>query len=126
MSKTYTNNMKAIACLLIFVHHFYMHNSGVVQILGIWMVSVFFFFSAYGLCFSLEKNIGFAEYLKKRISKVWIPYLLVNLAAEGAPIKGKFTPFLKLDNLLNWNYQAIDEYPMPGISLTVGARYKFF
>ena len=71
--------MKAIACLLIFVHHFYMHNSGVVQILGIWMVSVFFFFSAYGLCFSLEKNIGFAEYLKKRISKVWIPYLLVNL-----------------------------------------------
>lgn len=54
------------------------------------------------------------------------PYVLLNLAAEGTPIKGKFTPFLKLDNLLNWNYQTIEDFPMPGISLTVGARYKFF
>ena len=54
------------------------------------------------------------------------PYVLLNLAAEGTPIKGKFTPFLKLDNLLNWNYQTIEDFPMPGISLTIGARYKFF
>ncbi len=54
------------------------------------------------------------------------PYVLLNLAAEGTPIKGKFTPFLKLDNLLNWNYQTIEDFPMPGISLTFGARYKFF
>ncbi len=54
------------------------------------------------------------------------PYVLLNLAAEGTPIKRKFTPFLKLDNLLNWNYQTIEDFPMPGISLTFGARYKFF
>ena len=54
------------------------------------------------------------------------PYVLLNLAAEGTPIKGKFTPFLKFDNLLNWNYQTIEDFPMPGISLTFGARYKFF
>ncbi|MBR1638887.1 MAG: TonB-dependent receptor [Treponema sp.] len=54
------------------------------------------------------------------------PYLLLNAAAEGAAIKGRFTPYIKAENLLNWQYQAVDGYPMPGISLTVGARYKFF
>lgn len=85
----------------------------------------------FGLNFELAKIRLSAEYTGNRYTENMNlykldPYLLVNLAAEGAPIKGKFTPFLKLDNLLNWNYQAIDEYPMPGISLTVGARYKFF
>lgn len=84
-----------------------------------------------GLNFELAKIRLSAEYTGNRYTENMNlykldPYLLVNLAAEGAPIKGKFTPFLKLDNLLNWNYQAIDEYPMPGISLTIGARYKFF
>ena len=68
-----------------------------------------------GLRYKDNTNIDFLE-----------PYVLVNLAAEGSPIKGKFTPFLKLDNLLNWNYQSVEDFPMPGISLTVGARYKFF
>jgi len=54
------------------------------------------------------------------------PYLLLNLAAEGASIRGKFVPFLKLNNILNWQYQSIEDYPMPGISLQIGARYKFF
>nr|MCR4580288.1 TonB-dependent receptor [Treponema sp.] len=53
------------------------------------------------------------------------PYLLLNLSAEGATIKGRFTPYLKIDNALNWQYQAVDGYPMPGISLTVGARFNF-
>ena len=85
----------------------------------------------FGLNFELAKIRLSAEYTGNRYTENMNlyklnPYLLVNLAAEGAPIKGKFIPFLKLDNLLNWNYTAIDEYPMPGISLTVGARYKFF
>ena len=54
------------------------------------------------------------------------PYLLVNLAAEGAELGGKFTPYLKLENLLNWQYQSVDGYTMPGISLTIGGKYQFF
>ena len=54
------------------------------------------------------------------------PYVLMNLAAETAPVRGKFTPYLKVENLLNWQYQSVDGYSMPGISLTLGAKYKFF
>lgn len=84
-----------------------------------------------GLNFELAKIRLSAEYTglryKDNMNCYFLkPYLLVNLAVEGAPIKGKFAPFLKLDNLLNWNYQTIEDFPMPGISLTVGARYKFF
>ena len=53
------------------------------------------------------------------------PYVLMNLAVEAAPIKDRFTPYLKVDNLLNWQYQSVEGYPMPGISLTIGARYIF-
>ncbi len=54
------------------------------------------------------------------------PYLLVGLNAEGVPVRGKFTPYLKIDNLLNWQYASVDGYSMPGISLTLGGKYKFF
>ena len=53
------------------------------------------------------------------------PYLLMNLAVEMAPIKERFTPYLKVDNLLNWQYQSVEGYAMPGISLTLGGRIKF-
>ncbi len=53
------------------------------------------------------------------------PYVLLNFVAEGVEIAGHFTPYLKLDNALNWQYQAVEGYPMPGISLTIGARYIF-
>ena len=67
-----------------------------------------------GRRYNSNLNIG---YLK--------PYVLVNLSAEGAEIGGHFTPYLKIDNALNWQYQAVEGYPMPGISLTIGARYIF-
>lgn len=67
-----------------------------------------------GRRYNSNLNIG---YLK--------PYFLVNLSAEGAEIGGHFTPYLKIDNALNWQYQAVEGYPMPGISLTIGARYIF-
>jgi outer membrane cobalamin receptor len=53
------------------------------------------------------------------------PYVLLNFVAEGAEIAGHFTPYVKLDNALNWLYQSVEGYPMPGISLTMGARYIF-
>ena len=54
------------------------------------------------------------------------PYVLVNLAVTGAEIRGHFQPYLKADNLLNWHYQSVEGYSMPGISLTLGGCYQFF
>ena len=87
--------------------------------------------TAFGLNFELAKITLSASYTGRRYTSnmniyYLQPYVLVNLAAEAAPIRGKFVPYLKLDNLLNWQYQSVDSYSMPGISLTLGARYKFF
>ena len=86
--------------------------------------------AAFGFNFELAKILLSASYTGrcyKQNSNIYYlkPYLLLNLSAEGAEIGGHFTPYLKAENLLNWQYQAVDRYPMPGISLTIGARYIF-
>ena len=53
------------------------------------------------------------------------PYVLVNLDVQTAPIKEKILPYIKVDNLLNWQYQSVEGYAMPGISLTIGCKYDF-
>lgn len=52
------------------------------------------------------------------------PYLLVNVSGE---IKcfDYFVPYFRVDNLLNTKYQAVENYPMPGISITLGSKFKF-
>ena len=67
-----------------------------------------------GLRYTSNMNIYYME-----------PYVLVNAVAEGAEIGKWFVPFVKADNLLNWQYQSVEGYAMPGISLTVGVRAKF-
>ena len=54
------------------------------------------------------------------------PYVLVNLSAQGSPIHEKIVPYLKVDNLLNWEYQSVEGFAMPGISLTLGCKYTVF
>ena len=83
-----------------------------------------------GLNFDFASFLLSASYTGRRYKtnlnvNYFKPYLLVNLTAEGAEIAGHFTPYLKLDNALNWQYQAVEGFPMPGISLTIGARYIF-
>ena len=52
------------------------------------------------------------------------PYVLLNLSAECTKWQ-KVKPYLKMDNVLNWDYEAVEDYPMPGISLTLGCKVKF-
>ncbi len=87
--------------------------------------------TVFGLNFELAKIKLSATYTGRRYTSnmniyYLQPYVLMNLAAETAPVRGKFTPYLKVENLLNWQYQSVDGYSMPGISLTLGAKYKFF
>ena len=49
------------------------------------------------------------------------PYVLLNSSLEFTKIKW-ITPYLRADNILNTDYEAAEDYPMPGISLTLGAK----
>ena len=52
------------------------------------------------------------------------PYVLVNLDIEGTAMNEKFVPYLKVDNLLNWQYQSVEGFAMPGISIILGCKYS--
>ena len=49
------------------------------------------------------------------------PYLLLNASFELVKF-GWIIPYLHAENLLNTDYQAAEEYPMPGISLAIGVK----
>lgn len=52
------------------------------------------------------------------------PYCLVNVCGE---IKcwNNVVPYVRLDNIFNTKYQAVENYPMPGFSITLGAKLRF-
>ena len=68
------------------------------------------------------------------------PYFLLNLSLQSefkVKIKKRkesvdgtsadeltILPYLRLDNLLNTSYESIEDYPMPGISLSLGCKIK--
>lgn len=78
MSRSYTDVVKFVCCILIFLHHFYLGNS-IVTPLGYLACSIFFFLSAWGVSKSLDKReLGLWPFIKRRVAKVYIPLLLVN------------------------------------------------
>lgn len=79
MNRTYTDLIKFISAIAILVHHFYLKNPAVTS-LGFVACGVFFFFSAYDISKSLQHNpIRFGNFCKKRLLKIYMPLLLVNL-----------------------------------------------
>jgi len=50
------------------------------------------------------------------------PYVLLNSSLEFTKIAW-CTPYLRGENLLNTDYESAENYPMPGISLTVGIKF---
>jgi vitamin B12 transporter len=51
------------------------------------------------------------------------PYCLVNVTVNQSIGKG-FSAFVVLRNALNQLYTSFAEYPMPGVSLTIGGKFK--
>ncbi|MBP5284368.1 MAG: TonB-dependent receptor, partial [Treponema sp.] len=49
------------------------------------------------------------------------PYSLINFCVSYTG-SAHFTPYLRADNILDTEYEAVPSYPMPGISLTLGLR----
>lgn len=78
MNRSYTDFVKFICCILIFLHHFYLGHPVVVP-LGYIGCSIFFFLSAYGVGKSQDKKqLGFIDFVKRRVLKVYVPLLMVN------------------------------------------------
>jgi peptidoglycan/LPS O-acetylase OafA/YrhL len=84
---TTSNALKAFSCILIVIHHYCLFT-GLHSVLGNFFASVcgyiavgvFFFLSGYGLMESDQKRHYTAiDYIKKRLSKVYIPFIVINI-----------------------------------------------
>lgn len=80
MDKIHTNIIKGIAILLVVTAHIdaYWSNIGGIQFIGGVGVSLFLICSGYGLYCSYT-NVGLKNYFKKKIVKIWIPFMLVEI-----------------------------------------------
>lgn len=80
MDKIHTNIIKSIAILLVVTAHVdaYWSKVGGLQFIGGIGVSLFLICSGYGLYCSYSSS-GLKNYFKKKIVKIWIPYLLVEI-----------------------------------------------
>ncbi len=84
MNREYTDTVKFVCCILIFLHHFYLGNS-IVAPLGYLACAIFFFLSAWGVSKSLDKKeLSLWMFIKRRLAKVYIPLLLVNFISISA------------------------------------------
>ncbi|MBQ1971607.1 MAG: TonB-dependent receptor, partial [Treponema sp.] len=52
------------------------------------------------------------------------PYLLINLSAQWNQFNF-IKPYIKLNNILNQDYEQTEDYPLPGISCELGIKIKW-
>lgn len=79
-----SNTIKAIMCILILFHHLYQYTlftdnpifGGILQNLGFWSVSIFFFLSGYGLAYSHKNKKDYIDkFLKAKLLPLYISYI---------------------------------------------------
>ncbi len=76
------------------------------------------------LDFTLEANYTGKRYISNLNISYLKPYLLLNASAT-LKSWNVVKPYFRLDNILNVDYESVPNYPMPGISLTVGVKSSF-
>jgi len=76
--------------------------------------------------FILEANYMGKRYKNNTNSAYLEPYLLINLCSQLTFTKKdwSFIPYFRIDNLLNQNYESIDNYAMPMISSSLGLKIE--
>ncbi|AAM31800.1 conserved protein [Methanosarcina mazei Go1] len=85
LSKGNTDRIRGLLALVVILHHVAQRMDNVGLMLpfcqaGSYAVSIFLFFSGYGLMTSSLKNPNyFKNFFCKRISKVYIPFLIINI-----------------------------------------------
>ncbi|MEE1219267.1 MAG: acyltransferase family protein [Ruminococcus sp.] len=121
LSKENANSVKAICALGVVLHH--ITNEVVCgalfspfQIIGFMMVAIFFFYSGYGLIFSLKNNPDYIKtFLSKRMVNIMIPYFLALvlyyifylICGQGLNFAGLFTQFLGKDPIIRYSWFII-------------------
>ncbi len=72
---------------------------------------------------SVDANYTGRRYVSNLNSSYLEPYVLLNASVSygGFPVA---TPYLKLDNILCQDYESVESYPMPLISMTLGCSVK--
>lgn len=82
-----TNTLKALACVFVVIHHsskLLSDDNFLINIykihVGYIAVAIFFYLSGYGLVKSYQnKKCNFNSFIRRRLSKVYLPFLIVNL-----------------------------------------------
>ncbi len=78
-----------------------------------------------GASLGLEINYVGKRYISNLNISFMKPYVLVNIVGESKKIKVwscNLVPYFRLNNLLNTRYESVEDYPMPGINLTIGLK----
>ena len=73
--------------------------------------------------FIINANYTGKRYISNMNLSYLKPYVLLNISAEFTGAQ-HLNPYISINNLLNTKYQAVENYPMPGISLTIGLKAK--
>ncbi len=76
------------------------------------------------ILFTLEANYTGLRYCSNMNISYLKPYTLVNAICELKSIN-HFKPYVRVDNILNTQYESVENYPMPGISLSLGLKMTF-
>ncbi|MCQ2591918.1 MAG: TonB-dependent receptor [Treponema sp.] len=79
-----------------------------------------------GFSMTIDGNYVGKRYTKNINTNYLEPYFLLNTSIEASFFKNDFeiVPYAKVENLLNTQYQTAENYPMPGMSLSVGVKIK--
>ena len=73
---------------------------------------------------SVDANYTGLRYISNLNAAYMKPYVLLNASASFKGFKVA-TPYLKIENILFQDYEAVESYPMPLISMTLGCSLKF-
>lgn len=82
LSRPYTDFVRFVLCVLIFVHHYYCATSynKYTEWLGYFACALFFFLSVYGVVSSQKrKQLDLFSFMKRRFLKVWLPVVFVTI-----------------------------------------------
>lgn len=78
----------------------------------------------WGIFLTVEGNYMGKRYVSNLNIDYMDPYFLLNACLEIKKTAW-FVPYIRADNLLNWQYESVENYPMPGFSLTLGIHSSF-
>ena len=74
--------------------------------------------------FTVDANYTGKRYVSNLNISFLDPYVLLNASASYTGFSNA-TPYMKLENILCQDYESVENYPMPLISLTLGCSLKF-